>query len=85
LSHLLDQKNLVLIGRIELIAKTGEEDVEFILVLVGEDGEGSGEPVFGGVARGGGFAFGSFRSGRERCVVLVGGDLGCGSHVFLPA
>ena len=47
----------------ELIAKTGEEDVELFLILVWEDGEGSGESVLGGVPRGGGFAFRGFRPG----------------------
>jgi hypothetical protein len=40
----------------ELIAKAGKEDIELFLVLVREDGEGSGEPVLGGVPRGGGCA-----------------------------
>jgi len=45
LGHLLDQKRLVLVRGLELIAKAGEEDVELFLVLVREDGECSGESV----------------------------------------
>jgi hypothetical protein len=68
LGHLLDQEGLVLVGGMELIAEAGEEDVEFVLVLVREDGEGSGEPVPGGVPSGCGFPSGVF--GPVECVAF---------------
>ena len=73
---MLDEKGFMLVGGLELIAKAGEEDVELFLVFVGQDSEGAGESVFGGVPRGGGFAFRGFRAGGQGGVVLVGGDLG---------
>ena len=71
-----DQEAFVLADGFELIAKAGDEGVELVLVLVGEDREGSRESVLGGVPRGGGFAFRGFRAGGQGGVVLVGGDLG---------
>jgi hypothetical protein len=85
LSHLLYEKCFMLAGGLELIAKAGEEDIEFFLILVGEDGERSGQSVLGGVPRGGGFAFRRFRAGGQGGVVLVGCDLRDRSRVFLPA
>jgi hypothetical protein len=85
LGHLLDQERFVLVGGFEVIAKAGEEDIELFLILVGEDGEGSGESVLGGVPRGGGFALLGFRPGREGRVLLIGCDLSYCSHVIVPA
>jgi hypothetical protein len=36
------EEAFVIAGGFELIAKAGEEDVELVLVLVGEDGESRG-------------------------------------------
>ena len=78
--ELFDEGGLVEVGGFVLFAEFGEELVEFVLVFVGEDGEGGGESVFGGVAGGGGFAFGGFGAGGVLGVLLIREDLRGGSH-----
>ncbi len=44
-----ERTRFVLGGGVGFVAKAGDQDVEFVLVLVGEDGECSGQSVLGAV------------------------------------
>jgi hypothetical protein len=61
-----------------LVAKDGEECIEFGLRFGGEDAEGSGETVARVVEGSGGFSSLTFWTGREFRVLAVGLDLGFG-------
>src|ERR1017187_5589946 len=82
LGDLIDEEALVVVDGLVLLGQALHEVVEFLLILMGEDGEGGRQSVFSGVGARGGFALGRFgASGRLR-VLAVCDDLRLGCHVY---